>query len=136
MKDFNVEDYILTREVKLTSPEKFTVIMETLERIGMVSLHNKTLFQSCHILQKRGKFYIVHFKEMYALDNKECTLSIEDVAIRNLITTLLVKWGMVELVNTIEPEPIANALSINIIPYKERQNWNLQPKYRFRYKNK
>ena len=132
MNTINVNDYLLTREIELTSNDSFTIIMETLERIGMISFHNKTLFQSCHILQKRGKFYIVHFKEMYALDGKHSTLTIEDIAIRNLITLLLERWGLLKLINPIEDEPIAPKTSITIISHNEKKDWKLQPKYTFK----
>lgn len=132
MKSFDINEYLLTREIELTNDDNFTIIMETLERIGMISLHNKTLFQSCHILQKKGKLYIVHFKEMYALDGKYSSMTLEDVAIRNLISILLERWGLIKLVNPINDEPVAEKNSIHIISHNDKKNWKLQTKYTFK----
>lgn len=131
--EFDVNNYLLEREISLTKEDNFTVIMETLERIGMVSYHNKALFQSCHILHKKDKFYIVHFKEMYALDGKPSSLTLKDIGVRNLITLLLERWGLVKLVKPItDKDTIAPSNSIFIIPHKERHQWKLYKKYLFK----
>ena len=101
-------------EVTLNQPDDFLKIRETLSRIGVASRKDKTLFQSCHILHKQGKYYIVHFKELFALDGKKATLIENDVQRRNTIAVLLQDW---------------NLLSIKIIAFKEKSEWNLQAKY-------
>lgn len=117
-------------EVTLAKPEDFLKVRETLTRIGVASRKENKLFQSCHILHKKGRFYIVHFKSMFALDGKESTLSEDDVARTNTIANLLAQWKLVVLV---EPEksaaPIAAVSQIKIIPHKEKANWELVPKY-------
>lgn len=131
MNKVNMNKYVLTREIELTNPNNFTLVMETLERMGMVSKLHKTLFQSCHLLHKKNKLYIVHFKEMYILDRKYSSLTLNDIAIRNLISVLLEKWGLIKLINPIEDEPVARGSSITIIPHKDKNNWKLEPKYTF-----
>jgi hypothetical protein len=118
-------------EVKLKNDEAFLLVKETLTRIGVASKKDKTLFQSCHILHKQGKYYVVHFKEMFLLDGKEHTdFSESDIARRNTIVRLLVDWGLVEIVNKKDLEnEEASVGSIKIIPFKEKSQWNLQPKY-------
>lgn len=133
MTNIDVKEHLLEREITLTKEDNFTVVMETLERIGMVSYHNKSLFQSCHILHKKDKFYIVHFKEMYALDGKPSTLTLKDIGVRNLIASLLEKWGLIKLITPItDKDTIAPSNAIFIIPHKERQQWKLYKKYLFK----
>ena len=117
-------------EVKLKNAEDFLKVRETLSRIGLASKKDDTLYQSCHILHKQGKYYIVHFKELFLLDGKDSTLSEGDVARRNRIIHLLDEWELVEIVdyNKIET-PVAPLNQIKIIPYKDKDNWNLVTKY-------
>lgn len=130
-KSFNVNDHLLSCEVELVKKDNFNMIIETLERMGMVSESTNTLFQSCHILQKKGKFYIVHFKEMFALDGKESTMNWGDLAIRNLIARILENWNLIKIKNKDNGEPVAKNEKIKIIPHNERKKWNLKSKYLF-----
>ena len=117
-------------EVKLNKKDNFLKIRETLTRIGVSSQKNKTIYQSCHILHKQGKYYIVHFKELFALDGKPNNFVAEDMARRNTIANLLAEWGLVTLVNSsMSSEPVAPLSQIKILPYKEKNEWNLEPKY-------
>jgi Bacteriophage translational regulator len=118
-------------EVTLKQPDDFLKVRETLTRIGVASKKDNTLFQSCHILHKQGKYYIVHFKEMFALDGKETDLSENDLSRRNAIAKLLQDWGLVSIVlpaQVEQPEPITIS-QIKIIPHKEKKDWQLVPKY-------
>jgi hypothetical protein len=118
-------------EVTLKQPDDFLKVRETLTRIGVASKKDNTLFQSCHILHKQGKYYIVHFKEMFALDGKETDLSENDLSRRNAIAKLLQDWGLVTIVlpaQVEQPEPISIS-QIKIIPHKEKKEWQLVPKY-------
>ena len=114
-------------EVALKEPDDFLKIRETLSRIGVASRKEKKLYQSCHILHKQGKYFIVHFKELFALDGKNTNLSENDVARRNRIATLLSDWGLVEI--TSETDPIAPLSQIKIISFKEKNDWILETKY-------
>tara|TARA_A100001011_G_scaffold145316_1_gene153460 strand:- start:2530 stop:2946 length:417 start_codon:yes stop_codon:yes gene_type:complete len=114
-------------EVSLKEPDDFLKVRETLSRIGVASRREKKLYQSCHILHKQGKYYIVHFKELFALDGKETNLSENDIARRNRIAELLKDWGLVEVKGKIEP--IAPLSQIKIIAYKDKSDWNLETKY-------
>lgn len=117
-------------EVKFEEDEDFLKIKETLTRIGIASNREKKLSQSCHILHKRGKFYIVHFKELYALDGKKTDYTEDDKARRNTIAALLEEWGLLEIVNPeVCKEPRAPLFQIKIIPHKEKADWNLVPLY-------
>lgn len=117
-------------EVKLKTDEDFLKVRETLTRIGIPSKKEKTLFQSCHILHKQGQYYIVHFKELFDLDGKPSNLSEEDIARRNTISNLMSEWGLVVLVDANKSkEPVAPMSLIKIIPFKEKQNWELIAKY-------
>lgn len=117
-------------EVSLKEDTDFLRIKETLTRIGIASKKDKTLWQSCHILHKRGKFYIVHFKELFALDGKETNYSEEDRARRNTIAHLLEEWGLLKIVNPeVCAEPKAPLSQIKIITFKDKENWNLESKY-------
>jgi len=117
-------------EVKLGEEDDFLKVRETLSRIGVASRKDKTLYQSCHILHKQGKFYIVHFKEMFALDGKPSNFSDEDTGRRNTIAKLLEDWGLVKIV---DPErfssPKAAMNQIKILPHKEKDEWTLITKY-------
>ena len=114
-------------EVTLKEPDDFLKIRETLSRIGVASRKEKKLYQSCHILHKQGRYYIVHFKELFALDGKQTNLSENDIARRNTISKLLKDWGLVELKG--ETEPIAPLSQIKIISFKEKSDWTLETKY-------
>lgn len=117
-------------EVKLKEQNDFLKIRETLQRIGIASKKTKTLYQSCHILHKQNKYYIVHFKELYALDGNKTDFSEEDKARRNTIVTLLKDWGLIELVSPESKlEPKSPMVHIKVIPYKEKEQWELKQKY-------
>lgn len=117
-------------EVRLGEEDDFLKVRETLTRIGVASRKDKTLYQSCHILHKQGKYYIVHFKELFALDGKPSDFSSEDKGRRNTITKLLSDWGLIAVV---EPEKIEDPQTplnqIKILPFKEKNEWNLVTKY-------
>tara|TARA_B110001454_G_scaffold186221_1_gene182897 strand:+ start:213 stop:617 length:405 start_codon:yes stop_codon:yes gene_type:complete len=114
-------------EVGLKEPDDFLKIRETLSRIGVASRKEKKLYQSCHILHKQGRYYIVHFKELFALDGKQTNLSENDIARRNTIANLLNDWGLVDLMSN--AEPIAPLSQIKIISFKEKGEWVLETKY-------
>jgi hypothetical protein len=117
-------------EVRLKNEDDFLKVKETLTRIGVASRKEKTLFQSCHILHKRGKYYIVHFKELFALDGKSTDFEDNDLARRNTIANLLAEWDLVEIVNKDKSDyPIAPLSQIKIIAYKEKNEWQLTAKY-------
>ena len=116
-------------EVTLNQPDDFLKIRETLSRIGVASRKDKTLFQSCHILHKQGKYYIVHFKELFALDGKKATLIENDVQRRNTIAVLLQDWNLLTIVKADEAKNKAPLSQIKIIAFKEKKEWNLQAKY-------
>ena len=114
-------------EVLLNEPDDFLKVRETLSRIGVSSRKEKKLYQSCHILHKQGKYYIVHFKELFALDGKEHNITENDIGRRNSIASLLKDWGLVSFDNT--PELKAPLSQIKIISFKEKSEWVLEPKY-------
>ena len=116
-------------EVTLNQPDDFLKIRETLSRIGVASRKDKTLFQSCHILHKQGKYYIVHFKELFALDGKKATLIENDVQRRNTIAILLQDWNLLTIVKPEDATNKAPLSQIKIIAFKEKKEWNLQAKY-------
>ena len=117
-------------EVKLGEEDDFLKVRETLSRIGVASRKDKTLYQSCHILHKQGKFYIVHFKEMFALDGKHSNFSDEDKGRRNTIAKLLEDWGLVKIVDPNKfSSPKATMNQIKILPHKEKDEWTLITKY-------
>tara|TARA_Y100001935_G_scaffold253062_1_gene258334 strand:+ start:12 stop:422 length:411 start_codon:yes stop_codon:yes gene_type:complete len=116
-------------EVTLNEPDDFLKVRETLTRIGVASRKDKKLFQSCHILHKQGRYFIVHFKELFLLDGKKANLEENDVARRNTITTLMSDWGLVEIQNNEKAKPLAPLRQIKIIPFKEKDQWELCPKY-------
>lgn len=115
-------------EVVLNEPDDFLKVRETLTRIGVASRRDKKLFQSCHILHKQGRYFIVHFKELFMLDGKKANLESNDVQRRNTITTLLSDWGLVEIQGSKDLE-CAPLRQIKIIPFKEKSQWELCPKY-------
>ena len=114
-------------EVKLKQPDDFLKVRETLTRIGVASRKDRVLFQSCHILHKQGRYFIVHFKELFALDGKEHNITENDIGRRNSIACLLKDWGLVGFEN--EPELKAPLSQIKIIAFKEKSEWILEPKY-------
>ena len=117
-------------EVKLSNEESFLKVRETLTRIGIASRKNMTLYQSCHILHKQGKYYIVHFKELFALDGKPTNFAEDDIARRNTIANLIAEWGLVSLVDSEKTkEPTSPLSQIKILPYKDKDEWNLVAKY-------
>ena len=112
-------------EVTIKQPDDFLKVRETLTRIGVASRKDKTLFQSCHILHKQGKYYITHFKELFALDGKTSTLSENDIQRRNTIALLLQDWNLIDVVNTTLVENKAPLSQIKVLPFKEKNEWNL-----------
>lgn len=116
-------------EIMLASPDDFLKVKETLTRIGVPSFKEKKLYQSCHLLHKKGRYYIVHFKELFALDGKTSSLSDDDVARRNTIAKLLAEWDLISVVDPKMLEPTAPMNSVKIIPYKEKHDWTLISKY-------
>ena len=117
-------------EVTLSNPDDFLKVRETLTRIGVASKKEKTLYQSCHILHKQGRYYIVHFKELFALDGKPSNITESDVARRNTIIKLLKEWELVEIS---EPDSVENPTApisqIKVLPFKEKEEWELTAKY-------
>ena len=116
-------------EVNLHEPDDFLKVRETLTRIGVASRKEKKLYQSCHILHKQGKYYIVHFKELFALDGKHANLTQNDIQRRNRITKLLVDWGLIDVVSPESIEDIAPLNQIKVLAYKEKSEWVLEQKY-------
>ena len=115
-------------EITLNEPDDFLKVRETLTRIGVASRKENKLFQSCHILHKQGRYFIVHFKELFLLDGKKANLELSDIARRNTIAILLSDWGLINIVKkvTVAPAPLRQ---IKIISYKDKANWELLPKY-------
>ena len=116
-------------EVTLNEPDDFLKIRETLTRIGVASRKDRKLYQSCHILHKQGRYFIVHFKELFLLDGKKSNLEENDIARRNTIATLMSDWGLLTIEQVNQAQPIAPLRQIKIIPYKEKNEWELCPKY-------
>jgi hypothetical protein len=116
-------------EVSLTNPDDFLKVRETLSRIGVASRKDQILYQSCHILHKQGRYFIVHFKELFALDGKAAAFSDNDLQRRNAIAHLLEGWGLVKIVNPSENEDKASLNQIKIISFKEKNDWQLVQKY-------
>ncbi len=116
-------------EVNLKEPDDFLKVRETLTRIGVASRKERKLYQSCHILHKKGQYYIVHFKELFALDGKKANLSDNDLQRRNRIIKLLSDWGLVEIVKEDAIEDVAPLSQIKVIAYKEKDQWILESKY-------
>lgn len=116
-------------EVTLSEPDDFLKVRETLTRIGVASRKEQKLFQSCHILHKQGRYFIVHFKELFLLDGKKSNLEENDIARRNTIATLMSDWGLINIDEADKAKPLAPLRQIKIIPYKEKDKWELCPKY-------
>ena len=116
-------------EVTLNEPDDFLKVRETLTRIGVASRKDNKLYQSCHILHKQGRYFIVHFKELFLLDRKKSNLEENDIARRNTIATLMSDWGLVTIERKGKVEPLAPLRQIKIIPFKEKNEWDLCPKY-------
>jgi hypothetical protein len=124
----NIVDSLL--EVYLKEKDDFLKVMETLTRIGIASRKDRVLYQSCHILHKKGRYYIVHFKELFKIDGKPTDLSESDIQRRNAIALLLESWGLLEIVNKqIAEENTVSPNTIKVIPFKEKNEWSLTPKY-------
>ena len=123
-------------EVILNEPDDFLKVRETLTRIGVASRKEKKLYQSCHILHKQGKYYIVHFKELFALDGKYANLTVNDVQRRNRIVKLLSDWGLIQVVSDDSVVDIAPLNQIKVITYKEKNDWVLEQKYNIGSKKK
>ena len=123
-------------EVILNEPDDFLKVRETLTRIGVASRKEKKLYQSCHILHKQGKYYIVHFKELFALDGKYANITVNDIQRRNRIAKLLNDWGLIEIVSEDAAADIAPLNQIKVITYKEKNDWVLEQKYNIGSKKK
>lgn len=117
-------------EVKLTNEDDFLKVRETLTRIGVASKKDQKLYQSCHILHKQGRYYVVHFKELFALDGKPTNISEDDLSRRNTIANLMAEWGLVTLVDPAKSkEPVAPLSQIKVLAHKEKDQWELVAKY-------
>ena len=116
-------------EVVLKEPDDFLKVRETLSRIGVASRKEKILYQSCHILHKQGKYFITHFKELFALDGKKATLTENDIQRRNTISILLQDWNLIDIVDKSKAENKAPLSQIKVLPFKEKKEWNLSAKY-------
>jgi hypothetical protein len=123
-------------EVLLNEPDDFLKVRETLTRIGVASRKEKKLYQSCHILHKQGKYYLVHFKELFALDGKHANLTFNDIQRRNRITKLLSDWGLIGIVSEESCADIAPLNQIKVLAYKDKDDWILEQKYNIGKKNK
>ena len=123
-------------EVVLKQPDDFLKVRETLTRIGVASRKEKKLYQSCHILHKQGRYFIVHFKELFALDGKHANLTVNDVQRRNRISKLLADWGLVEIVNEESASDIAPLNQIKVLSFKDKGDWILEQKYNIGKKGK
>ena len=126
MEEFNwTQEQML--EIELKEPDDFLKIRKTLSRIGVASRKDRKLYQSCHILHKQRRYFIVHFKELFALDGKETNLSENDISRRNTIAKLLSDWGLVSIIGT--AEPVAPLSQIKVLSFKEKEDWTLETKY-------
>ena len=131
---FDINDLV---EVVLKEDDNFLKVRETLTRIGVASKKDNTLYQSCHILHKHAKYYIVHFKELFALDGKPSNFTENDIARRNTVTNLLKEWNLIDIVDTEKTSnPIAPISQIKVISYGDKKNWKLVPKYNIGKKKK
>ena len=113
----------------LNEPDDFLKVRETLSRIGVASRKERKLFQSCHILHKQGRYFIVHFKELFALDGKHANLTENDIFRRNTIAKLLSDWGLVQILSTLQEEHLAPLSQIKVLSFKEKDDWTLETKY-------
>lgn len=116
-------------EITLPEPDNFLKVRETLTRIGIASRKDKKLYQSCHILHKQGRYFIVHFKELFALDGKESNITANDVERRNTIACLLQDWGLLKILHADRAEQKASLSQIKVVSHKEKNEWELVPKY-------
>ncbi len=123
-------------EVVLNEPDDFLKVRETLTRIGVASRKEKKIYQSCHILHKQGRYYLVHFKELFALDGKHANLTVNDVQRRNRIAQLLGDWGLIGIVDVTKIQDIAPLNQIKVLAYKDKQDWILETKYNIGSKKK
>ena len=124
---YNIEDML---EISFAENDDFLKIRETLTRIGVASRKDKTLYQSCHILHKRGRYYLVHFKELFALDGKESSITENDLARRNAIAKLLEEWDLLSILDQEQAStPLAPMSQIKVLPHKEKSEWHLVAKY-------
>ena len=131
MEENNIVEWNATSmlEISLNEPDDFLKVRETLTRIGVASRKDKKLFQSCHILHKQGRYFIVHFKELFLLDGKKSNLEENDIARRNTIAQLMSDWGLISIQTVDKVKPLAPMRQIKIIPFKEKNEWELCPKY-------
>ena len=123
-------------EVNLNEPDAFLKVRETLTRIGVASRKEKKIYQSCHILHKQGRYFLVHFKELFALDGKHANLTVNDVQRRNRIAQLLADWGLITIVDVTKIQDIAPLNQIKVLSYKEKGEWTLETKYNIGSKKK
>jgi 2-polyprenyl-6-methoxyphenol hydroxylase-like FAD-dependent oxidoreductase len=123
-------------EVVLNEPDDFLKVRETLTRIGVASRKEKKIYQSCHILHKQGRYYLVHFKELFALDGKHANLTVNDVQRRNRIAQLLADWGLITIVDATKIQDIAPLNQIKVLAYKDKSDWILETKYNIGSKKK
>ena len=123
-------------EISFNENDDFLKIRETLTRIGVASRKDRTLYQSCHILHKRGKYYLVHFKELFLLDGKDSSFVESDIGRRNAIAKLLEEWGLLKVISNNHQDPIAPMSQIKVLPYREKNEWDLVPKYNIGVVNK
>ena len=123
-------------EIILPEPDNFLKVRETLTRIGIASRKDNKLYQSCHILHKQGRYFIVHFKELFALDGKESNITASDIERRNAIALLLQDWDLLKLVNKINTDASSILSQIKVVSYKEKSEWELVPKYNIGQKRK
>ena len=123
-------------EVTLNEPDDFLKVRETLSRIGVASMKENKIYQSCHILHKQGRYFLVHFKELFALDGKHANLTINDIQRRNRIIQLLVDWGLIGIVNSESIQDVAPLNQIKVLSYKDKGDWILETKYNIGSKKK
>jgi hypothetical protein len=123
-------------EVTLNEPDDFLKVRETLTRIGVASRKEKKLYQSCHILHKQGRYFITHFKELFALDGKHANLTVNDIQRRNRIAHLIADWGLIEIIDTKKIQDIAPLNQIKVLSYKDKGDWILETKYNIGSKKK
>ena len=123
-------------EISLKEPDDFLKVRETLSRIGVASRKEKKLYQSCHILHKQGKYYIVHFKELFALDGKNTNLTVNDIQRRNRIVNLISDWGLINVIDEEKITDIAPLNQIKVLSYKDKSDWTLEAKYNIGSKKK
>jgi len=116
-------------EVFLSEPDDFLKVRETLTRIGVASRKEKKIYQSCHILHKQGRYFIVHFKELFALDGKHTSITLNDIQRRNRIIKLLSDWNLIEVSENVDINDVAPLNQIKVLSYKDKENWILEPKY-------